>query len=111
METQFQNVSVEALTVDNVPIMQASRLEDYSPEFWASTANKGAAVLHMLRRLSGDEAFFHERVWRLPRCYYVNDSRRGLPAPTPRSANRFRTAIVTPPAVSVNTPSVSASSA
>ena len=35
----------------------------------------------------GDEAFFHERVWRLPRCYYVNDSRRGLPAPTPRSAN------------------------
>ena len=35
----------------------------------------------------GDEAFFHERVWRLPRCYYVNDSRRGLPAATPRSAN------------------------
>jgi predicted O-linked N-acetylglucosamine transferase (SPINDLY family) len=35
----------------------------------------------------GDEAFFHERVWRLPRCYYVNDSRRGLPAPAPRSAN------------------------
>jgi predicted O-linked N-acetylglucosamine transferase (SPINDLY family) len=35
----------------------------------------------------GDEAFFHERVWRLPRCYYVNDSRRGLPAPTLRSAN------------------------
>ena len=35
----------------------------------------------------GDEAFFHERVWRLPRCYYVNDSRRGLPAPTTRSAN------------------------
>jgi len=34
-----------------------------------------------------DEAFFHERVWRLPRCYYVNDSRRGLPSPTPRSAN------------------------
>jgi predicted O-linked N-acetylglucosamine transferase (SPINDLY family) len=35
----------------------------------------------------GDEIFFHERVWRLPRCYYVNDSRRGEPAPTPRSAN------------------------
>jgi predicted O-linked N-acetylglucosamine transferase (SPINDLY family) len=34
-----------------------------------------------------DEAFFHERVWRLPRCYYVNDSRRGLPSPTSRSAN------------------------
>jgi predicted O-linked N-acetylglucosamine transferase (SPINDLY family) len=36
---------------------------------------------------SGDENFFHERVWRLPRCYYVNDRRRGLPAPTRRSAN------------------------
>jgi predicted O-linked N-acetylglucosamine transferase (SPINDLY family) len=36
---------------------------------------------------AGEEAFFHERVWRLPRCYYVNDSRRGLPAPTPRFAN------------------------
>ncbi len=34
-----------------------------------------------------DEAYFHERVWRLPRCYYVNDSRRGLPAPTPRAAH------------------------
>jgi predicted O-linked N-acetylglucosamine transferase (SPINDLY family) len=35
----------------------------------------------------GEEAFFHERVWRLPRCYYVNDSARGLPDSTPRSAN------------------------
>ena len=34
-----------------------------------------------------DERFFHERVRRLPRCYYVNDSRRGLPAPAPRSAH------------------------
>jgi predicted O-linked N-acetylglucosamine transferase (SPINDLY family) len=35
----------------------------------------------------GEEVYFHERVWRLPRCYYVNDSRRGLPAPAARSAN------------------------
>jgi hypothetical protein len=27
----------------------------------------------------GAEIDFHERVWRLPRCYYVNDKRRGLP--------------------------------
>lgn len=33
----------------------------------------------------GEERFFHERVRRLPRCYYVNDSRRELPAPAPRS--------------------------
>jgi predicted O-linked N-acetylglucosamine transferase (SPINDLY family) len=35
----------------------------------------------------GDEAFFHERVWRLPRCYYVTDDRRGLPPPAARSAH------------------------
>jgi protein O-GlcNAc transferase len=34
-----------------------------------------------------DEIYFHERIWRLPRCYYVNDSRRGLPAPSPRAAH------------------------
>jgi predicted O-linked N-acetylglucosamine transferase (SPINDLY family) len=27
----------------------------------------------------GDEGFYHERVWRMPRCYFVNDGRRGLP--------------------------------
>jgi predicted O-linked N-acetylglucosamine transferase (SPINDLY family) len=32
----------------------------------------------------GEETFYHERVWRLPRCYYVNDRRRGLPAPAAR---------------------------
>jgi predicted O-linked N-acetylglucosamine transferase (SPINDLY family) len=26
------------------------------------------------------DAHFHERVWRLPRCYFVNDDQRGLPA-------------------------------
>jgi predicted O-linked N-acetylglucosamine transferase (SPINDLY family) len=36
---------------------------------------------------AGEERFFHERVRRLPRCYYVNDSRRGLPVPAPRSAH------------------------
>ncbi len=35
----------------------------------------------------GSEADFHERVWRLPRCYYVNDRRRGLPAPSSRRDN------------------------
>ena len=35
----------------------------------------------------GDEDSFHERVWRLPRCYYVNDRRRGLPPAAERSAH------------------------
>jgi aminopeptidase N len=48
---------VEAMTVDQPPLSQTARLEDYSPEFWAATAGKGAAVLQMLRGVMGDEAF------------------------------------------------------
>jgi protein O-GlcNAc transferase len=33
----------------------------------------------------GDEAYYHETVWRLPRCYYVTDQRRGLPPPAQRA--------------------------
>jgi predicted O-linked N-acetylglucosamine transferase (SPINDLY family) len=32
----------------------------------------------------GFEAFYHEHVWRMPRCYFVNDARRALPAATTR---------------------------
>jgi aminopeptidase N len=62
---------VESLTVDNVPIIQSARLDDYSPEFWALTGSKGAAVLHMLRHVVGDDKFFQilkayskEDVWK-----------------------------------------------
>ncbi len=34
----------------------------------------------------GADADYHERVWRLPRCYQVNDDRRALPPATPRAA-------------------------
>jgi hypothetical protein len=57
-ESQFKDDTVEALTVDNVPVIQAARMEDYSPELWALTGSKGAAVLHMLRFVIGDKAFF-----------------------------------------------------
>jgi len=56
-ESQFRDDAVEALTVDNVPVIQAGRMEDYSPELWALTGSKGAAVLHMLRYVIGDQAF------------------------------------------------------
>ena len=49
---------VDSLTVDTVPIIQSSRLEDYSPELWALTGAKGATVLSMLRNMVGDEKFF-----------------------------------------------------
>jgi aminopeptidase N len=58
MEEQVHDTYVEALTVEQPPLIQSARLEDYSPEFWAATAGKGAAVLHMLRSILGDENFF-----------------------------------------------------
>ncbi|MFN7921500.1 MAG: M1 family aminopeptidase [Bryobacteraceae bacterium] len=57
METELRDTYVEALTVDDPPVIQASRLEDYSPEYWAVTAAKGAAVMNMLRYIMGPENF------------------------------------------------------
>jgi hypothetical protein len=56
-EQDLHDDYVEALTVDNPPLIQAGRLEDYSPEYWASTAGKGAAILNMLRSLMGNDRF------------------------------------------------------
>ena len=58
LENEVRDIDVEALTIDNVPVMQAARLEDYSPELLALTGSKGAAVLHMLRGVIGDDKFF-----------------------------------------------------
>lgn len=57
VESEVRDTYVEALTIDNPPLIQASRLEDYSPEYWATTAAKGAAVYQMLRNVLGDENF------------------------------------------------------
>jgi tetratricopeptide (TPR) repeat protein len=58
LENEMRDTTVEALTIDNVPVIQSARLEDYSPELQALTASKGASVLHMLRSVIGDEKFF-----------------------------------------------------
>ena len=58
LENAMRDTDVEALTVDNVPVIQAARLEDYSPELLALTGSKGASVLHMLRGVIGDDKFF-----------------------------------------------------
>jgi aminopeptidase N len=58
IDTDLHNDYVEALTVTDPPMLQAGRLDDYSPEFWALTAAKGAAVYNMLRNVIGDQAFF-----------------------------------------------------
>ena len=58
LETEVHNTFIEALTVDQPPLMQSARLEDFSPEYWAATAGKGAAVIQMLRGVIGDDSFF-----------------------------------------------------
>jgi hypothetical protein len=58
MEEQLKSDMIDSLTVDNVPIIQSSRLDDYSPEFWALTGAKGSAVMSMLRYVLGDDKFF-----------------------------------------------------
>ena len=57
LESGMHDVMVESLTVDTVPMIQSARLEDYSPELWALTGSKGAAVANMLRYLIGDDKF------------------------------------------------------
>ncbi len=57
MDTDLKASYVEALTVKDPPVLQASRLDDYSPEYWALTAAKGAAILNMLHNVVGDAAF------------------------------------------------------
>ncbi|HEX4596034.1 MAG TPA: M1 family aminopeptidase [Bryobacteraceae bacterium] len=57
VDQSLHDTYVEALTVDNPPLIQAGRLEDYSPEYWASTAGKGAAILNMLRSVMGNDGF------------------------------------------------------
>lgn len=57
MDTDLKATYVEALTVKDPPVLQAARLDDYSPEYWALTAAKGAAVLNMLRNVLGDANF------------------------------------------------------
>ena len=56
-EAQMKDAAVAALTVDDVPMIQASREEDYSPELWSLTASKGAVVMNMLRYVVGDQKF------------------------------------------------------
>lgn len=58
LDIQMKNASTEALTIDNIPVIQEARLEDYSPELWALSASKGAEVLNMLRYVVGDKNFF-----------------------------------------------------
>ena len=71
MDQRMKDTAITALTIDNVPLIQTARLEDYSPEYWALSASKGAVVVQMLRSTMGDEKFFkalkaflHDNAWK-----------------------------------------------
>jgi len=57
-EAEVQETGVEALTHDDITLLQSDTLGDYSPELLALASSKGAIVLHMLRFVVGDEVFF-----------------------------------------------------
>ena len=57
VEADVRDLYIDALTVTDAPVRQAARFEDYSPEFFAITGSKGAAVYHMLRWILGEEPF------------------------------------------------------
>ena len=58
MNNALKSIMVDSLTIDTVPMIQSSRLEDYSPELNALTGSKGATVVAMLRNMVGDDKFF-----------------------------------------------------
>ena len=53
-----ETVRINALTYDDVPLIQSGRLGEFSQEVTALAGYKGAMVLHMLRWSLGDEPFF-----------------------------------------------------
>ncbi len=57
LQAQIDDARIEALTYTDIPMLQSSRLPDFSPEINALAGAKGAMVLHMLRAALGDEAF------------------------------------------------------
>ncbi len=56
-DSDLRATYVEALTVKEPPVLQSARLDDYSPEYWALTAARGAAILNMLRNVVGEANF------------------------------------------------------
>lgn len=57
-DSAIQEVRIDALTYDEVPIIQSGRLPAFSRELEALAGGKGTMVLNMLRWVIGDEAFF-----------------------------------------------------
>lgn len=58
-EDRMNQIAIQALTHESVaPIAQAASLHPFSPEYQSIVFDKGAMVLHMLRWVIGNSAFF-----------------------------------------------------
>lgn len=59
-ESLMRDTSVGALThEETAPVGMAAQLHEFTPEYESIVVNKGAMVLHMLRWVIGDQAFFN----------------------------------------------------
>jgi hypothetical protein len=58
LEDRIREMAIEALTHDTVPVRAASRTAEFSSPYKTLLYDKSAYVLHMLRWVVGDEAFF-----------------------------------------------------
>lgn len=56
-EEVTKDMEVGALAYETVPLAQIGKLDPFSPEFQALTADKGAVILNMLRWIVGDQVF------------------------------------------------------
>ncbi len=52
-----RDMAVGSLAYDTVPLSSLGKLDPFSPEFQSLSTDKGAAILHMLRYVMGDEKF------------------------------------------------------
>ncbi len=59
LEEMVKDVTISALTNDSVAILRAASLEEFTLEYDAVMAKKGAMVLHMLRWVIGDQPFLN----------------------------------------------------
>ena len=58
IEARIREMAIDALTHDTIPIRAASRMPEFSPAYKTLLYDKAAYVMHMLRWVMGDDAFF-----------------------------------------------------
>ncbi|HWP84251.1 MAG TPA: M1 family aminopeptidase [Terriglobia bacterium] len=58
LEQRIRQMAIDALTHDTIPVRAASRMPEFSPAYKTLLYDKAAYVMHMLRWVVGEEAFF-----------------------------------------------------